>query len=192
MATHSLDALVLDSIYYGAVILSIIANLITPFVSAFLTRRLSARRSGLREKQIKRRDQVITLQANVHRRTSAKLDAIFKLLLALVFLLMSIFVFQLYIARMVSTQRNRNSSLYSFRAFVWDGRRQVGIGRYVTCNHSGSARAGRRALSCATRVCLARRDERIRGWMGSPSIRGQLQKCPNRGSRSTGSDKVIK
>jgi hypothetical protein len=86
----------------GAIILSIIANLITPFASAFLTRRLSARRSGLREKQIKRRDQVITLQANVHRRASVKLDAIFKLLLAIILLLLGIFIFQFSIAQTIS------------------------------------------------------------------------------------------
>src|SRR5262245_24201950 len=85
----------------AALILSIIANLITPYVSAFLARRLSAGRSVLRSKQIKRRDQVIMLQANVHRRTSAKLDGVFKLLLATILLLMGLFAFQLYIARTI-------------------------------------------------------------------------------------------
>jgi hypothetical protein len=79
----------------GTVILSVLANLLTPHVSAFITRNLQARQSGLREKQIKRRDQVITLQANVPRRASAKLDAIFKLLLAMVLILMCLFLLQL-------------------------------------------------------------------------------------------------
>jgi hypothetical protein len=79
----------------GTVILSVLANLLTPHVSAFITRNLQARQSGLREKQIKRRDQVITLQANVPRRTSAKLDAIFKLLFAMVLILMCLFLLQL-------------------------------------------------------------------------------------------------
>jgi hypothetical protein len=79
----------------GTVILSVLSNLLTPHVSAFITRNLQARQSGLREKQIKRRDQVIMLQANVPRRTSAKLDAIFKLLLAMVLILMCLFLLQL-------------------------------------------------------------------------------------------------
>jgi hypothetical protein len=68
----------------GTVVLSIAANLLTPFVSAFVSRPLHARQSGVRKKQIQRRDQVLLLQANLSRRTGAKLDAIFKLLLALV------------------------------------------------------------------------------------------------------------
>jgi hypothetical protein len=79
----------------GTVILSVLANLLTPYVSAFITRNLQARQSGVREKQIERRDRVITLQANVSRRTSAKLDAIFKLLLAMVLILMCLFLLQL-------------------------------------------------------------------------------------------------
>lgn len=68
----------------GTVVLSIAANLLTPFVSTFVSRPLHARQSGVRKKQIQRRDQVLLLQANLSRRTGAKLDAIFKLLLALV------------------------------------------------------------------------------------------------------------
>jgi hypothetical protein len=49
----------------------------------------------LREKQIKRREQVVALQANVHRRASAKLDAIFKLLFAMVLLSLCLFLLQL-------------------------------------------------------------------------------------------------
>lgn len=78
----------------GTLVLSIAANLLTPYVSAFVTRNLHARRSGLRDKQIKRREQVIALQSNVARRTSAKLDAIFKLLLTVVLLLACLFLFQ--------------------------------------------------------------------------------------------------
>ena len=79
----------------GTVVLSIIANLLTPRVSAFVTRNLYARKSGLRKKQIQRRDKVLTLQANLSRRTGAKLDAIFKLLLATALLSMGFFLFQL-------------------------------------------------------------------------------------------------
>jgi hypothetical protein len=79
----------------GTVVLSIVANLLTPRVSAFVTRNLLARKSGLRKKQIQRRDEVLTLQANLSRRTGAKLDAIFKLLLATALLLLGFFLFQL-------------------------------------------------------------------------------------------------
>lgn len=79
----------------GTVVLSITANLLTPFVSAFVTRHLHARQSGVRKKQIQRRDQVLILQANLSRRTGAKLDAIFKLLLALVLMVVCVFLFQL-------------------------------------------------------------------------------------------------
>ena len=79
----------------GTVALSIVANLLTPLVSAFVTRHLHARQSGVRKKQIQRRDQVLTLQADLSRRTGTKIDAIFKLLLAMVFLLLCLFLFQL-------------------------------------------------------------------------------------------------
>jgi hypothetical protein len=79
----------------GTLVLSVVANLLTPRVSAFITRNLQARRSGLRERQIKRREQVITLQANVHRRTSAKLDGIFKLLFSTGLVLLCVFLLQL-------------------------------------------------------------------------------------------------
>ena len=51
--------------------------------------------SGVRKKQIQRRDQVLIFQANLSRRTGAKLNAIFKLLLALVLMVVCIFIFQL-------------------------------------------------------------------------------------------------
>ena len=79
----------------GTIVLSIVGNLLTPYVSAFVTRHLHARRTGLRENQKKRRDQVIALKANIHRRTSTKLDALFKLLLAMVLLLACLFLFQI-------------------------------------------------------------------------------------------------
>jgi hypothetical protein len=79
----------------GTVVLSIAANLLTPFVSAFVTRHLHARQSGVRKKQIHRRDQVLILQANLSRRTGAKLDVIFKLLLVLVSIVVCVFLFQL-------------------------------------------------------------------------------------------------
>jgi hypothetical protein len=90
----------------GTLVLSIAANLLTPYVSAFITRHLHGRKSRLRDKQIKRREQVIALQLNVARRTSAKLDAIFKLLLAMVLLLLCLFLIQLsvndfYVATLV-------------------------------------------------------------------------------------------
>jgi hypothetical protein len=78
----------------GSIILSIIANLLTPSVSAFVTRHLHAKQSGVRKKQIQRRDQVLTLQVDLFRRTGAKLDAIFKLLLAIVLLTLCVFSFQ--------------------------------------------------------------------------------------------------
>ena len=78
----------------GTIVLSIVGNLLTPYVSAFVTRHLHAHRTGLREKQKKRRDQVITLEENIHRRTSTKLDALFKLLFAMVLLLAGLFLFQ--------------------------------------------------------------------------------------------------
>ena len=76
----------------GSIVLSIVANLLTPYVSAFITRHLHARRSGLRNKQIKRREQVIALQSNVNRRLSAKLDAIFNLLGGMTFLLLCLLI----------------------------------------------------------------------------------------------------
>src|SRR5438093_2781068 len=79
----------------GTLVLSIVANLLTPWTSAFITRHLHSRRSGLREKQIKRREQVVSLQGNVHRRASAKLDAIFKLLLAMILLSLCVVLLQL-------------------------------------------------------------------------------------------------
>lgn len=81
----------------GTIVLSIVANLLTPRVAAIITRRLSDRRSGVRQKQIRRRDQVITLQCNPHQRTSLKLDAVLKLLLATVLLLLSTLLFQLVV-----------------------------------------------------------------------------------------------
>ena len=77
----------------GTVVLSIVGNLLTPWVSAFVTRNLHARKSGLRKKQIQRRDKVVTLQANVSRRTGVKLDGIFKLLLATFMQLLVLFFF---------------------------------------------------------------------------------------------------
>jgi len=59
----------------GSVILSIVVNLLTPRVSALLTRNLRARKSGVRKKQIQRRQKVLTLQANMFLRVAAKLDA---------------------------------------------------------------------------------------------------------------------
>lgn len=79
----------------GSIILSVIANLLTPRVTALITRRLQSRQSGLREKQIKRRETILTLQANVHRRTAAKIDGIFKLLLATSLLLLCVLLFQI-------------------------------------------------------------------------------------------------
>ena len=79
----------------GSIILSVIANLLTPRVTAFITRRLQSRQSGLRDKQIKRRETILTLQANVHRRTAAKLDGIFKLLVAMSLLLLCLLLFQI-------------------------------------------------------------------------------------------------
>jgi hypothetical protein len=79
----------------GTLILSIVGNLLTPYVAAFVTRNLQTRRTGLREKQRKRRAQVIRLEENIHRRISTKLDAVFKLLVAMVALLGCLFLFQL-------------------------------------------------------------------------------------------------
>jgi hypothetical protein len=79
----------------GSLALSIIANLVTPLVSATLARRNNARRSGLREKQIKLRAAVVDLHANIHRRASAKLDAILLLLAAVVMMVVCIGLFQL-------------------------------------------------------------------------------------------------
>lgn len=79
----------------GSVVLSVVANLLTPRIRALFTRRLQSRKSGLREKQIRRRDTILTLQANVQRRTGAKLDAIFKLLAAMTLLVLSLLLFQL-------------------------------------------------------------------------------------------------
>ena len=78
----------------GSLVWSIVANLLTPYVSVFVTRRFHARRSGLRNKQIKRREKIITLQLNIARRTSTKLDAIFSPLLATGLLLTGIFLLQ--------------------------------------------------------------------------------------------------
>jgi hypothetical protein len=79
----------------GSVILSVIANLLTPRIRALITRRLQSRQSGLGEKQIKRRETILTLQANIHRRTATKLDGIFKVLVAMSLLLLCLFLFQL-------------------------------------------------------------------------------------------------
>ena len=95
----------------GTVVLSIIANLLTPWVSAFVTRNLHARKSGLRKKQIQRRDKVLTLQANLSRRTGAKLDAIFKLLLGAVLLLLGFSMFQLSSGGFHITAANKLSPL---------------------------------------------------------------------------------
>lgn len=92
----------------GTLVLSIAANLLTPYVSAFVTRHLHTRRSGLRDKQIKRRERVIALQSNVARRTSAKLDAIFKLLLAMVLLLACLFLFQLDVSGLHIATTNKS------------------------------------------------------------------------------------
>jgi hypothetical protein len=93
----------------GTVVLSIVANLLTPRVSALVTRNLHARKSGLRKKQIQRRDEVVTLQANLSRRTGAKLDAIFKLLLATSLLLLGLFLFQLGSGGFHTTEANKPS-----------------------------------------------------------------------------------
>ena len=80
------------------IILSIVANLLTPFISAFVTRHLHSWQSGVRKKQILRREQALKLQTNLSRRTGAKLDAIFKLLFAMVLMVLSVgsvFLFQL-------------------------------------------------------------------------------------------------
>lgn len=79
----------------GSIILSVIANLLTPRIRASITRRLQSRQSGVREKQIKRRKAVLTLQGNIHRRTATKLDRIFKVLAAMTLLLLCLFLFQL-------------------------------------------------------------------------------------------------
>ena len=79
----------------GTIILSIVANLLTPFISAFVTRLLHERQSGIRQKQIQRRHQVLALQYDHARRTGAKLDAIFKLLMALVLVVGCVLLFQL-------------------------------------------------------------------------------------------------
>jgi ABC-type multidrug transport system fused ATPase/permease subunit len=75
-------------------LISVVANLLTPYISAFVLRHFHARKSALREKQIKRR-QVIMLQENLARRTSAKIDAIIMLMLSLVLLLLGLFLLQL-------------------------------------------------------------------------------------------------
>lgn len=79
----------------GTIVISILANLLTPYSSAFVTRHLHARRTGLRDRQQKRRDRVIMLEQNIHRRTSTKIDVLFQLLLAMVLLLTCLFLFQL-------------------------------------------------------------------------------------------------
>jgi hypothetical protein len=79
----------------GSVLLSVVGNLLTPHISVFVTRHFHARKSALREKQIKRRYQVIMLQENMARRTSTKLDAIFKVIFSLVLLLLSLFLLQI-------------------------------------------------------------------------------------------------
>jgi hypothetical protein len=79
----------------GTVVLSIVGNLLTPWVSALVTRNLHARKSGLRKKQIQRRDKIVALQENVSRRTGVKLDGIFKVLLATLLQLLALFFFLL-------------------------------------------------------------------------------------------------
>jgi hypothetical protein len=102
----------------GTVVLSIFANLLTPRVSAFVTRNLHARKSGLRKKQIQRRDKVVILQANLSRRTGAKLDAIFKLLLATSLLLLGLFLFQLGSGEFHITETNKPAPAIQVSLFL--------------------------------------------------------------------------
>jgi hypothetical protein len=90
----------------GSVLLSVIANLLTPQISAFVTRHFHARKSALREKQIKRRHQVIMLQENMIRRTSTKLDAIFMVILSLLLLLLGLFIVVLSSVQSVPTNKS--------------------------------------------------------------------------------------
>jgi hypothetical protein len=102
----------------GTIAISIVSNLLTPFVSAFFTRHLHARRTGLREKQKKRRNQVITLEENIHRRTSTKLDAVFKLLYAMVFILGCLFLFQVTFGALHSSSITGPSPKFEIPTFI--------------------------------------------------------------------------
>ena len=114
MAGHNLYPAILDSFYCRNVVLSIVGNLLTPWVSAFVTRNLHARKSGIRKKQIQRRDKVITLQADVSRRTGVKLDGIFKLLLATWMQLLALFFFLLGFGGFHITEAIKPSPLIQF------------------------------------------------------------------------------